>query len=142
MVAWMRLSERTQGPWQVSTAADQIASPTTDPDLTNVRKILIARNGQQPLLRQIRYSPPNALDNLLRGLQQDWIGVRDDSIGHLEANDYLRWANGGRGNNAFVVLGNVTNVKHPVRYRAAYSENHATPNSLRTVDSTTAVQER
>jgi hypothetical protein len=142
MVAWMRLSERTQGPWQVSTEADQIASPTTDPDLTNVRKILIARNGQQPLLRQIRYSPPNALDDLLRGLQQDWIGVRDDSIGHLEANDYLRWANGGRGNNAFVVLGNVTNVKHPVRYRAAYSENHATPNSLRTVDSTTAVQER
>ena len=141
MVAWMRLSERAQGHWRVDNAADQIGSPAIDSDLIEVRRILVDRNQQQPTLRQIRYNPPNALNDLLTGLQHDWIDVRDDSIGNLDENDFLRWSNGSR-NSDFVVLGNVTNVKHPTRYRAAYSENYAAPTSLRTVDSTTAVRER
>ena len=80
------------------------------------------------------------MQNLLTGLQDDWQLLADQAA--ADSDNDLLWKNPMGEPAPYVVLGDVSNVKHPTRYQAAYSDNHPTPQSLRTVDATTAVQER
>ena len=149
-VAWLRNSRNANTySWASKEAAGEHSEGKPRPTEFDVfKQIITQRNNSQPVERQIDPAPPNAIESVLDQGWGAWGTISNlasqDPDGKMQWVNYETSQTFGRAppTNTYVVLGDERHVKHPDNHRAAYGPNYATPNSLRTVDSTTGVEPR
>ena len=149
-MAWLRNSRNANTySWASKEAAGEHSEGKPRPTEFDVfKQIITQRNNSQPVERQIDPAPPNAIESVLDQGWGAWGTISNlasqDPDGKMQWVNYETSQTFGRAppTNTYVVLGDERQVKHPDNHRAAYGPNYATPNSLRTVDSTTGVEPR
>ena len=163
-VAWMRHTRHATHTWQTKESAHEfrtiysgVLGAHQPAELQTFVDLLTARNLSQPSRYQMDLSPPNMIEKILSSRWEFWersltdmasvaqipIKYRGRPTGRFKSGRVV-WSsyNPFADDPTWVVLGDERHIKDQVNHRAVFSPDHATPNSLRTVDSEIYVRER